>query len=186
MPLLLGLLLMLNPLLLAQQRYTGIINRKAPAWEVTQWYQLPAGKKSLDIADFKGRVVYLFCFQAWCPGCHSHGLPTLKKVMQHFKNDPDVAFVAVQTTFEGFSSNGFKQAKEVAKNYKLDIPVGQSGSRGNYSKLMRNYNTGGTPWTIIIDRDGVVRFNHYSITTEDAIWIIERLKKRPVSAGAGR
>ncbi len=168
--------LMLNPNL--QERYTGILNQKAPSLEVNQWHQLPKGKKDLDIADFKGKVVYLFCFQAWCPGCHSHGFPTLLKVMKHFEDDPDVVFIAVQTTFEGYSSNGFKQAKETARRYKLDIPVGQSGTRKKYSKVMLNYNTGGTPWAVIIDKDGIVRFNHFSILPEDAIRIIEILKEK--------
>jgi len=170
--------LMINPAL--QQRYTGILNQKAPSLGVRQWHQLPEGKKTIDIDDFKGKVVYLFCFQAWCPGCHSHGFPTLKKVMQHFGNDPGVVFVAVQTTFEGYSANGFRQAKDVAKKYELDIPVGQSGTRKSPSKLMRSYNTGGTPWTVIIDKDGVVRYNHYQIPPEDAIQIIKQLKQRPM------
>ncbi len=30
----------------------GIIDQQAPAWGVTEWVQLPAGKTSLDITDF--------------------------------------------------------------------------------------------------------------------------------------
>ncbi len=162
-----------------QERYTGILNQKAPSLGVSQWHHLPDGKTGLDISDFKGKVVYLYCFQSWCPGCHSHGFPTLQKVMRHFEDDPEVAFVAVQTTFEGYSANGFKQAKDVAKKYDLHIPVGQSGDRESPSKLMRSYNTGGTPWTVLIDKDGIVRFNHYQVQPEDVIKMVELLKQRP-------
>ena len=41
---------------------------------------------------------------------------------------------------------------------------------------MRNYRTGGTPWTIIIDKRGMVRFNNFHIQAEDAVKIIDALK----------
>lgn len=167
----------LSSSILAQPR--GILNQKAPDLEVKQWLQLPDGKKSLELTDLNGKVVYLFCFQSWCPGCHAYGFPTLQKVIEQYKGDPDVAFVAVQTTFEGFSSNGVRQAREVARKYNLAIPIGQSGARGERSQLMRNYRTGGTPWTIIIDKEGVVRYNDFHISPESAIQLIGNLKKSP-------
>ncbi len=82
----------------------------------------------------------------------------------------------MQTTFEGFSYNGIEQAKEVAKKYKLNIPIGQSGTRGHRSKLMAGYRTGGTPWTIIIDKQGVVRYNDFHVDPSYAIKMIDQLK----------
>ena len=75
----------------AEQGQPGILNKKAPSWEVGEWLRLPEGKKTLDVADFSGKVLYLYCFQSWCPGCHSHGFPTLQKVIEHFKEDGEVA-----------------------------------------------------------------------------------------------
>ena len=42
--------------------------------------------------------------------------------------------------------------------------------------MMRNYRTGGTPWTIIIDKQGVVRFNGFRIEAEDAIHVLAALR----------
>lgn len=162
----------------AQQPRAGILNQKAPTWDVTDWIQLPEGKSLLDIGDFQGKVLYLYCFQSWCPGCRSHGFPTLQKLTRYYKDDSEVVFVAVQTTFEGFSVNTFERMQSVAEQYNLKIPFGQSGSRGAPSTLMRNYRTGGTPWSIIVDKEGVVRFNQFHIRPEDAIQLIENLKKR--------
>ncbi len=50
---------------MAEEKTLGILNQKAPAWGVSQWFQLPADKTRLDIGDFKGKVVYLYCFQSW-------------------------------------------------------------------------------------------------------------------------
>ena len=143
----------------ATERRLGILNQPAPDWGVGQWFQLPEGKKSLDVIDFKGKVLYLYCFQNWCPGCHSHGFPLLKKLTKHYQGSDSVAFVAIQTTFEGFFTNTFEGAQKIAHRYGLKIPVGQSGSDKQHSRLMRDYRTGRTPWSIVIDKKGIVRFN---------------------------
>lgn len=37
----------------------------APSWEGTEWINLQAGNKTLDVKDLRGRVVYLSFFQKW-------------------------------------------------------------------------------------------------------------------------
>ena len=167
----------------AAENERGILGKQAPAWSVDQWLNLPPGKKKVDLQDFHGKVLYLFCFQSWCPGCHSIGFPTLRKVMSRFKGNDDVAFVAIQTVFEGFASNTFDHAKQIARKYKLTMPVGQSGEHGNQSEVMARYRSGGTPWVVIIDRDGVVRHNEFHIGVEEADELIRTLLKRPLAEG---
>ena len=82
----------------------GIVGQQAPQWDVSQWHQLPKGKTDLDIADYKGKVLYLYFFQSWCPGCHSSGFPNLKKLHDKYKDDSNVEFAVIQTTFEGHLS----------------------------------------------------------------------------------
>jgi len=159
----------------------GILDEPAPAWRVDQWFNLPQGAEAIDLADYRDKVVYLYGFQSWCPGCHSHGFPTLQELTKRFEGDHDVAFVAVQTTFEGFGTNTPHKALQTAERYGLSIPVGHSGSAGAPSSLMRDYRAGGTPWTVIIDRDGVVRFNDFHITPDEAQRLINHLKDRPLT-----
>ncbi|PON17523.1 hypothetical protein C2W62_12720 [Candidatus Entotheonella serta] len=97
---------------------------------------------------------------------------------KHYADDPEVVFIAVQTTFEGYGINTFEKAKTTMARYNLTIPTGQSGTEGTFSPLMRAYRTGGTPWTIIIDKSGVVRYNDYFIPPQRAISIIDVLKAR--------
>ncbi len=167
---------LLVPAVNAQQRIRGIEGRPAPAWDVSHWENLSEGKSSLDIADFAGKVVYLFGFQSWCPGCHSHGFPTLRAVRGTFEDQDEVAFVAVQTVFEGFGVNTAEKAKESCDKFGLDIPCGHDpGSDGKGSTIMRRYRSGGTPWTVIIDRNGIVRFNGFSIKPDVAVSLIGQL-----------
>ncbi len=157
------------------QSERGILGKKAPSLGVRTWLNLPEGKDSVDVGDYEGKVVYLYGFQSWCPGCHKYGFPTLTKLIEHYKNNDEVAFLAVQTVFEGFSSNTLQRAKETAQRYHLTIPIGHSGSADERSTVMQRYRTGGTPWTIIVDREGIVRYNDFHIAPDDAISVIDRL-----------
>lgn len=40
-----------------------LILKKATPWRVDQWHNLPEGKTSLDVADFKGKILCLYFFQ---------------------------------------------------------------------------------------------------------------------------
>ena len=154
----------------------GILGQRAPTWDVADWFNLPDGIDRLEINDLKGKVIYLFCFQAWCPGCHNNGFPNLKDVYEHFRDEPSVAFVAIQTVFEGFDANTIERARETSTQYELPIPFGHDpGLDGRRSNVMTHYLTGGTPWTILIDLDGVVRFNDFHIQTRIAKEMIESM-----------
>ena len=156
----------------------GIAGKEAPEWKVDEWISLPEGsKKGPELKDLKGKTVYLYCFQSWCPGCHSKGFPTLKKVNKHFEGDDDVVFVVIQTVFEGFPSNTPEKGRVVAKKFGLEhIPFAQSGTPEDKSQVMKDYRTRGTPWTIIIGPDGKVAYNDFHIAPEKAISLIEKLK----------
>ena len=156
----------------------GITGQTAPKWGVSEGRQLPEGKTSLDIEDFKGKVLYLFCFQSWCPGCHSRGFPTLKMLVDAYAGDDDVAFVAVQTVFEGFGVNSPERGWEAAEKFNLKIPFGHSGTSEKRSTLMQHYRTGGTPWAIIIDQKGRVVFNDFHIESQRASRLIDELRTR--------
>ncbi len=114
----------------------------------------------------------MYCFQAWCPGCHSQGLPALQKMTKALKDNENIAFIAVQTVFEGSHANTFERVKEIQKEYDFKIPfghdVGDEITR-NISSTMVNYRTGGTPWFIFINAEETVVFNDFHLNTEKSI-----------------
>ena len=152
----------------------GIVNKPAPPLSGVQWI----GDAANDAPKItRGEVTYLFFFQSWCPGCHSHGFPTLKKLEAEFKDD--VNFIAVQTVFEGFSTNTKQRAERDVKSFGLDIPVGHDGSQSKPSPLLRRFRGGGTPWTIIIDKNGVIRFNGFRLQQSQGKEMLKMLIKEP-------
>jgi len=157
-------------LLAVQSSPRGIVGQEAPPLQGVQWVHTIDG---ITPAIEKGRVNYLFFFQSWCPGCHSHGFPTLQTVEMQF---PNVNFIAVQTVFEGFSTNTKERALGDVKSFGLDIPVGHDGAPGSSSPLLRQYRGGGTPWTIIIDKKGIVRFNGFRLKPEQGKELLTMLE----------
>lgn len=156
----------------------GIVGKQAPELSIEQWFDSEGETIDYSIDDFKGKVIYLLAFQSWCPGCHSVGFPNLKETMAAFKDRDDIAFLAVQTVFEGESVNTIEKVKETAKKYELNIPFGHDPGDDSYyirSQIMTDYKTGGTPWVIIIDKEQKVRFNNFHLPVEDGIDAINTL-----------
>jgi thiol-disulfide isomerase/thioredoxin len=159
------------------QSIPGIAGQQAPEWDVSKWYQLPEGIEDLDITDYRGRVLYLYFFQSWCPGCHSTGFPNLKKLYKKYKDDPDVEFVVIQTTFEGHQVNTADKLKPTARKFDLPVPFGQSAGGGTPA-IMQKYRTRGTPWVVLIDKAGRVEFNDFHLDPANASRRIDQLKER--------
>ena len=154
----------------------GIGGQIAPEWEVGQWFGLPDDQQHLHLQDITADVVYLYCFQSWCPGCHSHGFPTMAAVRARVPDDR-VAFVAVQTVFEGHEVNTADRAVASVEQHSLGtIPVGHDvDPAGGPPSMMRLYRTGGTPWTVIIGPERRVCFDGFQIDEDSAVAIIGQL-----------
>ena len=163
----------------ATNRY-GIQGQHAPELEVNHWIDHNGDPMEFRLAAAEGKWVFLKCFQSWCPGCHSHGFPTLKKVADAFIDNPQVKVAAIQTTFEGFSTNTKDKVRKIQLQYGLDIPMGHDAGDpdGDHRpSTMRNYNTGGTPWMILIDPDRTVVFDGFGVNADR---LIEVLRERTV------
>ncbi len=173
-------MLFIIPFMEAQElEKLGIWGLQAPSWEVDTWIdENGESMEAIDLKDFEGKVVYLYGFQSWCPGCHKYGFPTLKKLATEFKDNDNVAFVAVQTVFEGHGTNTKNKLRKVQQQYDLKIPFGHdTGDKTtrNRSKILTNYRTGGTPWVVIIDTEGTVMYNDFHIETEKASKMLKAL-----------
>jgi len=156
----------------------SMIGKPAPAWDIEHWIDANGKETNVKLDDYKGKVLYILAFQSWCPGCHSKGFPTLKYVKDKFKNESDLEFLVVQTVFEGHRSNTKSKLKSTQKKYDLDIPFGHDpGTKSSYPDIMTKYKTGGTPWVIIIDKDGTVKFSHFHIEPKQANELLKELLK---------
>jgi thiol-disulfide isomerase/thioredoxin len=151
----------------------------AKEFDVKDWIDANGNKtEQIKLTDFKDKFKIIYCFQSWCPGCHSQGLPDLQKMVEALEGNDNVDFLAVQTVFEGHSSNTFDKMVETQKQYGLKIPFGHdAGDDGkSRSNIMTNYQTGGTPWFIFINQNDDVIFADFHINVEGAIKFLKELK----------
>jgi thiol-disulfide isomerase/thioredoxin len=142
-----------------------ITGRPAPELEVPYWIDTEGKERPpVTLKELGTQHRLLFFYQHWCPGCHSHGFPTLQALVQDPRTK-DVGFATVQTVFEGASVNTRETLSLDQQRYGLRIPFGHEAysSPGAYPTTMRNYRTGGTPWFVAIDPDGVVLQDGFAI-----------------------
>jgi methionine-R-sulfoxide reductase len=161
----------------------GITHQLAPELGVSEW-RGPAGQPldTYGLSHMPGRYKLIFCFQDNCPGCHRSGFPTLLKIFEAFRRSPLVSFAAVQTAFEEFEHNTSERGFANQQRYALPIPFGHDAGLNNAgSVLMQRYRSGGTPWFILVDPEGVVVFNHYHI---DADRLIDYLRDAEAKGAA--
>ena len=138
----------------------GIDGFKAHEFGVDQWVDANGDSiNPIKLSDYDGKFKVVYCFQSWCPGCHSRGFPALQEMAQALKNNKNVAFIAIQTVFEGHHENTFDKIIEIQEKYGLKIPFGHDPgdiNSQNRSKIMQHYRTGGTPWFIFIDQNNKI------------------------------
>jgi peptide-methionine (R)-S-oxide reductase len=153
----------------------GIAGQTAPEFRFDHWLDNVDG--DLRIADIDEPVIYLYNFQSWCPGCHSHGFPTLDAVRTALETDgfaAQVKFIAIQTVFEGHDTNTADAARESLGRHGLsDLALGHDS--GHPPTIMSDYRTGGTPWTVVIgpQPDRTVLFNGFQLDADDAVELVE-------------
>lgn len=151
---------------------------KASEFDVKQWIDANGNKtEPINLSDFNGKFKVVYCFQSWCPGCHSKGLPDLKKMVDALSGNTNVVFLAIQTVFEGHNENTYEKMVETQTQYDLKIPFGHDAGNDGKSKsnIMYNYQTGGTPWFIFIDKHNNVVYSDFHLNPDAAIAFLKTM-----------
>ncbi len=162
--------LVFSPEVDASSSNRGIVGQQAPELDINFWIDAEGNPTDFKLAQHDGKWVILKCFQSWCPGCHKHGFPSLKKMSEALASNENVVFAGIQTVFEGYSINTKDKVREIQLQYDLRMPMGHdAGSSSGNPLTMKNYRTGGTPWIIVIDPERNVVFNGFTIDTDKAI-----------------
>jgi thiol-disulfide isomerase/thioredoxin len=165
----------------------GMLNEPAPELRAPVWIDgggVPTGRP-LRLADLGDGPKILLAFQHWCPGCHSRGFPTLRRLYDAL-SPRGVGFAAIQTVFEGEEVNTVDKLRVNQTTYGLPIPFGHDApmAQGRLPTFMQDYRTGGTPWFTVIDAGGRVAFADFHM---DADRVLEALLSPGLEpAGLGR
>lgn len=127
------------------------VNEPAPAPAVVS--ALPALKmintdnQSFDLAQFKGKKVFVNLWATWCPPCRAE-IPSIESLAAKTDNNK-TAFVMLSL------DDAFVKAKVFAANNKMKLPV--YFPSGNLPQL---FNVEGIPTTFIFNENGEIIYQH--------------------------
>ena len=132
----------------------------APQLQVERWLNTDT---PISLDDLRGRVVFIEAFQMLCPGCVSHGLPQAVRVSQTFRRE-DVVVLGLHSVFEHHAAQGSDDALAAfLHEYGIRFPVAmdKASPNGPVPLTMADYRLRGTPSTILIDPQGVLRGRYF-------------------------
>ena len=128
------------------------VNSAAPAIKLTD-----LGKNEVEIADFLGEVVLLNTWATWCPPCRAE-MPDLQAFYEKYGGQ---GFTLIGVNIG--ESN--EQVLAFAVENQLTFPLWLDPDEQSLQAL----NTISLPYSIVIDRDGIVRYAWSGATCLDAL-----------------
>ncbi|CAM3818304.1 peroxiredoxin family protein [Tsukamurella ocularis] len=149
--------------------------RIAPELRVDEWIGADGQplERPVRLADLGPGFKIVFCFQHWCPGCHSHGFPTLRYLYDRLAGS-DVGIAVIQTVFEGADENTSDKLRIDQEKYGLAVPFGQDTPPAGRElpTFMEDYRTGGTPWFTLINPEGEIVFADFQIDPDALLHVL--------------
>ena len=121
--------------------------------------------KNLKLSEMRGNVVLVNFWASWCGPCRLE-MPLLNDL--HNKYAP-LGFTVIGVNVEEKTEN----ARSFIKNYPVDFPI-LLDSQNKVSKL---YNVVAMPTTVVVDRDGNMRFLHQGYKSGDEVAYRNMVKK---------
>lgn len=112
---------------------------------------------NLKLSELRGKVILINFWASWCGPCRQE-MPVLNELYQHYRS---LDFTVLGVNVEQNSDNAESLLKE--------IPVSFPILFDNHNQVSKLYNVKGMPSTVIVDRDGNVRYTHigYQAGTEN-------------------
>lgn len=106
--------------------------------------------KPVSLTDFKGKVVYVDVWATWCGPCIQE-LPSLKKLKEEYKDNPDIVFMAVSVD----AQRDFEKWKKFIADQGMTGVQLFAGDKAN-RELMAPYKIGGIPRFLLVGKDGTL------------------------------
>lgn len=129
-------------------------------WVASQWFNSADPPR---LADLRGKVGVLHCFQMLCPGCVAHGLPQAEKIHRLFPKER-VAVIGLHTVFEHHAAMTPVSLAAFIHENRLSFPIGvdvEDAATFPLPTTMAHYQLRGTPSLLLFDKIGRLRSHRF-------------------------
>lgn len=115
--------------------------------------------------SLRGQVVFINFWASWCPPCRAE-FPSIEMLYSKFKNNPDIFFLTIN------EDNDISAAHDYLKKEKYSIPFYKR--KGNVPDAIY---AGTLPTTIVLDKNGKVRFHHEGFANYGAEKFVKQIEE---------
>lgn len=122
--------------------------------------------KKVDISDLKGKVVVVDFWATWCGPCIA-SFPGMQKMVNKYKDKPDVRFVFIDTWEQGEKKEKNAGDFMTSKKYTFHVLM------DNDNKVVEQFKVNGIPAKFVIDKEGVIRYKSVGYNGSDDMLISE-------------
>jgi thiol-disulfide isomerase/thioredoxin len=155
-----GLAILASTILLATTLQAAEVQGKAPDFTLKS-----SSGKNLKLSEHRGEVVLLNFWASWCGPCRKE-MPYLEQIQEKYA---DYGFTVMGVNVEEDSSKAKKMLKDIPVTFPILFDTGNSASKA--------YKVSAMPTTVIIDRDGNMRYLHKGYKSGDEATYKQWVKK---------
>lgn len=124
----------------------GVLNNPTPQFALNN-----LSGTNVNINDLKGKVVIVDFWATWCGPCKA-SFPAMQKMVNKYKDDPNVKFLFVNTWENADDKQKTVQEFITKTKYNFDVLM------DNDSKVVAQFGVSGIPTKFVIGRDGNIKF----------------------------
>jgi thiol-disulfide isomerase/thioredoxin len=123
-----------------------ILDKKAPVFTIKD-----LSGTDISLEKLMGKVIVIDFWATWCGPCKA-SFPGMQKAVDKYKDDPNVAFLFIDTW-----ENGEEKEKNAAKfiqekGYSFQVLM------DNDNQVVSKFGVSGIPTKYIVDKKGIIRF----------------------------
>ncbi len=133
----------------------SMINETAPMFTL-----LDLNGKKVSLTELKGKTVIVDFWATWCGPCIA-SFPGMQKMVNKYKDDPNVKFVFIDTWESGDAKE--KNAADFIEKNKYNFHV----LMDNDDKIVTEFKVEGIPTKFVIDKKGMIRFKSVGYNGSD-------------------
>ncbi len=119
---------------------------------------------NLRLEEYRGQVVLVNFWASWCGPCRQE-MPVLERIQSRYE---PMGFTVLGVNVDTDEAKARKVAERAGVSFPLLLDRGQTVSK--------QYDVSSMPYTVLVDRDGSIRYIHHGYKPGDENHYIDRLR----------